>query len=157
MAGLLLPNPEQVCVAWLKGNVPYLQGHVATELPQDVASWREVGFVVVTAVGGGVMGNGIRSTVCSLKYYGSISDSGRVSRGRTLQMAEQVREIIDPTGKAYGTTRAGYRLTALGNSYKDAKVLNAFWTSEPRQLPGDIADMAVYQNEIELHWIVVEA
>lgn len=157
MAGLLLPNPEQVAVAWLKGNVPYLQGNVATELPKDVDSWRAVGFVVVTAIGGGVVGSGVRSTACSLRYVGSLSESGRVARGRTLQLAEQVREVVDPTNKPYGSTRAGYRLTNLGTAYKDAKVLNAFWTSEPRAIPGDIADFAVYQNDIELHWTVVEA
>lgn len=157
MAGSLYPNPERVGVLFLRNNVPYLQGHVATELPKDVESWRDVGFVVVSLVGGGVMGNGIRSSVLSLRYIGSAADTGKPPRERTLQMVEQVREIIDPTNKAYGVTRGGYRITNIGSAYKDAKVLNVFWTSEPRALPGDIADFAVYQNEIELHWTTVEA
>ncbi len=154
MPGSLLPNPEQVCVAWLKANVDYLENKVATEVPTDESGWRDKGFVVVTAVGGGVGKNGVRSTVLSLRYLSALSSSGRVARNRAMQLAEQVREIVEPTGKAYGTTRAGYAIQ-LPSQYRDAKVLNVYWTSEPRQLPGDIGDRAVYQNEIQLDWVVV--
>lgn len=152
----LLPTPERVGVAWLKAAVPFLQGFVATSLPKE-DDWRDVGFVTVAAVGGGRVDQGIRSSVLSLTYYGVARGSGKPPWDRTSQMCEQVREVVDPTGKAYSTTRSKYRLTALGPTYKDAKVLNAFWTSEPQRRPGDTADFAIYQHEIELHWIVVNA
>lgn len=153
----LLPTPEMVGVAWLKANVPFLRGYVATSLPKENDEWADVGFVTVASVGGGRVAEGIRSSVLSLTYYGVKPASGKAPWNRTSQMCEQVREVVDPTGKSYGTTRALYRLTNLGPQYKDAKVLNAFWTSEPQRRPGDAADFAIYQHEIELHWIVVNA
>ena len=155
MGAELLPTPERVGVAWLKANVPYLQENVATSLPEK-DDWASVGFVTVASVGGG-QGDvaGSRVSMLSLTYWGVASSSGKPPWERTAQMAEQVRQVVDPTGIAYGATRKKYLLTSLGTTYRDAKVLNVGWASEPQRRPGDQADFAVYQNDLSLHWVVI--
>jgi len=157
MPGELLPTGEMVAVAWLKANVPYLDGFVATRLPNDVEPWKDKGFVVVNSIGGSAMPNGMRHTVVSCTYYGVKTESGKAPWNRTGQMAEQVREATEPTGKPYASTRAKYRLTNLGASYKDAKVNRAHMLSEPRRRPGDEGDYAVIVHDLELWWVVVNA
>lgn len=160
MTAELLPNNELVVVAWLKANVPYLEGNVATSLPgasdANYESWSSKGFVVVNAFGGNMHAElGIRKPVASLTYYAINRTSGKPLWGVAAQLAEQVRDVVVPTGKKLASTRGEYLLTNLGANYKDAKVLNTFWRSEPRRRPGDNGDFAVYTNDIEMHWVVV--
>jgi hypothetical protein len=155
MSGDLIPNSEMVAVAWLRTNVSYLDGNVATSLPESVDSWSDKGFTVVTAIGGDSLDLGLRRAVLSLMYYAVAQQSGRPPWNRAVQMAEQVREIIYPTGVPLATTRAKYHVTAMPTTYKDAKVQNVFMRSEPRRRPGDSADFAIYQNDIQLDWVVV--
>jgi len=155
MAGELLPTPEMVAVAWLKANVPYLEGLVATALPNDSATWKDKGFVVVNVIGGSTGRNGVRSPALSLMYYGVKTESGKAPWNRTGQMAEQVRDACDPTGKTYATTRAKYRLTNLGAAYRDAKVLRVNMINEPRRRPDDEGDYAVIVHDIEMDYVVV--
>ena len=157
MVAELLPTGEMVAVAWLKTNVAYLDGLVATSLPNDIEGWKDKGFTVVNSVGGGVANNGKRHTVVSLAFYGVKSESGKAPWNRVGQLAEQIREASDPTNKAYATTRAKYRITNLGSAYKDAKVLEAGLLSEPRRRPGDDGDYAVIVADFELKWVVVNA
>jgi len=158
MPATLLPTPERVGVAWLKANVPWLDNNVATSLPKEVGTWSDVGFVTVASIGGGRgAAPGGRLSVLGLTYYGVAATSGKPPWEQTAQLAERVREAVDPTGKAYGTTRGLYRLTNLGAAYNDAKVLNVEWLSEPQRRPGDTADFAMFTNDIALHWVVVNA
>lgn len=155
MAGELLPTGEMVAVAWLKANVPYLEGFVATALPNDVSAWKDKGFVVVNSIGGSAGRNGLRSPALSLKYYGVKTESGKAPWNRTGQMAEQVRDVCDPVGVKYATTRAKYRLTNLGAGYRDAKVLRVGMLNEPMRRPGDDGDYAVITHDIEIEFVVV--
>jgi hypothetical protein len=152
----LLPNNEMVLTAWLKDAVPYLEGNVATSLPKERDSWRDIGFVVVNCIGGGADNyNGVRMPVFSLHYYGFDAEGGRPPWNKSAQLAEQVREAVVPTGVPLSVTRSSYHVTAMPSSYKDAKVLNVLLTNEPRRRPGDTGDFAIYQNEIEMHWVVI--
>ena len=156
MAAELFPNNEMVAVAWLKAGVPRLDGHVATSLPEDRDSWRDIGFVVVNGIGGSPDNyTGVRMPVFSLTYYAVAKEGSRPPWNMASHLAELVRESTIPTGVALGSTRAAYQVMAMPDAYRDAKVLNVMLTSEPRRRPGDTGDFAIYQNEIEMHWVVV--
>ena len=157
MPGELLPTGEMVAVAWLKANVPYLDGLVSTRLPNDVEGWKDKGFSVVNAIGGSIMDNGVRHSVVSILCYGVKTESGKAPWNRVGQLPEQIREATDPTGVKYATTRAKWYLTNLGAAYKNAKVLRSAMLSEPRRRPEDDGDYAVLVFDLELWWVVVNA
>jgi hypothetical protein len=151
MPATLIPNSSLVAVTWLREQVPYLEGNVATELPRpaDDNAWLAKGFVVVRPVGGTPGQNGLRRPVLSLSAYAKAKNSGRPPRNVANQCIEQIRAATIQ----YRTTPQ--LITAMPSAYKDAKVLDVTMRTEPTEMPGDEADYARYQADIEIWWVPV--
>lgn len=143
---MLHPNSELVAVAWLKAAVPYLGNRVATALPADNTTWAASGFVTVQGTGG-VPNNyvGWRRPTISIDAWAAAQDSGKPPWNLASQQAEEIRAAI----LAHAHVA---RPVALPAAYALARVGTVILRTEPRRLPGDVANYAHYQFDIELWW-----
>jgi hypothetical protein len=141
-----LPNSELVTVAWLRDAVPYLEGRAATSLPANDASWLERGFVTATVVGGTPNNEvGWRLPVMSVDVWAGSPNSGRPQWNAASQLAEQIREAIED----HGTVG---RPVVLPPAYRGARVESVEMLTEPRRTPGDVANYAHYQMDVQFRW-----
>jgi hypothetical protein len=142
----LHPTTELVAVAWLKAAVPYLGTRVATELPMDNASWSASGFTVVSSAGGSPhIYLPLARPVLSIDCYGVAAGAARPPWNLAFQCAEEIRRAT----LAHATVP---RAVTLPAAYALARVLAVIPRSEPRRIPGDVANYARVQMDLELWW-----
>lgn len=143
----MLPNSEIVVVAWLKANVPYLGGRVATALPTTENA--EQGFVTVAVVGGTPENYvGWRLPVVSIDCWAMNPDSGRPLWNLAAQAAEQIRGAV----LEHGTVG---RPVELLPAYRPARVESAMLRTEPQRVRGDAANWAHFTMDVEFRWKVL--
>lgn len=142
------PTNELVAVAWLKG-VAALGNGVATELPGDVAQWVDDGFVQVATVGGSPnIYYALAQPMVSVDCWAAKPSSARPPWHSANRLAEQIR-MATLDHDAVG------RLLVLPAAYDNARMLTCWMATEPRRMPGDPADYARYQFDMELRWVAV--
>lgn len=144
---MMLPNSENVTVAWLKDAVPYLEGRVATALP--AGSDTPEGFVTVAVVGGSPENYvGWRLPVLSIDCWATNPDSGRPLWNVAAQLAERIREaVLDHPNVG--------RTVALLPAYRPARVESAILRTEPQRVRGDVANYAHFTMDVEFRWKVL--
>jgi len=143
MAGTLLPNTEQVVTAWLK-SVGFSK--VGATLPEDVSQWATDGFLQVTPVGGTPgLYVPIARPVVQLDFWAANTNSAKAPKQRANQYAEQVRQAC------YQLLNVGVSLV-LPDPYKPARIMTAYFLSEPRPIPDPNASYAHYQCDLQVNW-----
>lgn len=148
-AGLLIPTTELVAVAWLKLMVPYLGNRVATELPQDNASWSASGFTVVSATGGTPHPElEVARPVVTVDTYAVSPSGGRPPWNLANQQAEQIKHQAQLRALTGG--QAAY--VTLPAAYRSARVFGVRALTEPRRVPGDQGNYARYTQDLEVWW-----
>lgn len=147
VTGALHPNSEVVGVAWLKARVPYLGTRVATELPTDNSSWSASGFVTIAVTGGSPnIEVGVRRPVFSIDCWGASTNSGRPPWNLASQMAEQIHDAV--LAHALVPT-----IVSPGGAYGNARVFQVIPRTEPRRIPGDVANYAHFSFDVEMWWV----
>lgn len=141
----------KVALAWLAG-IEGLSADVVGEQLPDVAqdgslSWAETGFITVTAAGGA---SNIYvptiSPVVMLQCFAVQADGIGPAWNLARDLAEAVR------AGCFNADGIGYELE-LPYSDQNARVLSAYFVSEPRPSYGDHGDYAVITVDLRLHWV----
>lgn len=164
MAGtLLLPNSELVARAWL-ATIPGITGAmVGTLLPRISESvlpgWAATGFLTVAVVGGSphayvplaqpaVSVNCWAVAATQALPGGPVTVSNKPPWGKANQLAELVRQAVDPLQRGLSAKQVSMPVPGYGR----AAVRSALMLTEPRRLPSDVAAYARFQFELLLHW-----
>jgi hypothetical protein len=147
MSTLLLPNNEQVVASWLAG-VTGLTTAIGSTLPADTSSWATKGFVQYTLVGGTPDKDiPMRRPVVRIDSWAANTNSNKPPWNRASQALEIIR--VDTL-----LTRAERAIT-MPTTYEPARVLSAYFISEPRRILDDQAGFARIQVDLQMHWTVV--
>lgn len=143
----LLPNAELVARAWLLAAVPNLTGKVATTLPEP--PWADDEFVQIMQVGGSpnIEVPQFRPVV-SVNCFAMKANSLNPPWGQANQLAEQIRMA---TYEIRTRGEAGVALT-LPSGYGVALVQSVYPVSEPRRIPSDPSQFAVYNLDLQFIW-----
>lgn len=146
MTTILRATTVLVAQAWLKGVVGDI---VAARLPRDSSTWAASGFVTVTTVGGS---NGmyvpLRQPVVAVGCWAVAPESGRPPLGKASQLAERIQAACLDHG-------ATPRLLTLPGTYPQARVLSAYTTYDPREVPADEASYARIDMGVTFNWVEV--
>jgi hypothetical protein len=146
MAGPFVPNSELVGVAWVKSLAGIDQGQVAMSLPGDASTWRDLGFVELTLVGGSPARDyALREPVFQVDAWANNGTSSKAPWGMAFTLAEAV------LAGTYGDTAR--RLLVIPGNFRQARVLGAFALSEPRRIEDDTASYARVQFDLQLVWV----
>jgi hypothetical protein len=142
---LLRPNTELVGTAWL-GTIAGLSPQmVATQLPADVASWKTSGFITAVVSGGSPnVHNPMRNPVFAVDCWAVNPGSNKPP----WFQANQLAEIVDAGCRA---TDAQRWLT-MPAGYDQARVLTAYFVTEPRRVYDDGGSYARYAADLQIHW-----
>jgi hypothetical protein len=144
----LLPNDELVARAWLLAAVDGLTGKVATTLPD--LPWTDNEFVQIMQVGGTPdPENPQMRPVISVNCFAMKAGSTRPPWGQANQLAMR---ILMATYSKRRQTSGAVELD-LPDGYGRAIVQSAQVVSQPRRLPSDPSQYAVYNLDIQLWWI----
>lgn len=149
----LRPNSELVTVAWIKGITGIPSSSVGTTLPGDNTTWATSGFVQVGVAGGTPdIDLPVARPVMDVRCWAVNPGSARPPWGKANQLAEIIRAACyhpqdddDPT----------QRTVTLPAGYQQARVLCAYWVTEPRRIPGDEARYACYGGDLAVHWVAI--
>jgi hypothetical protein len=147
----LLAGSELVMIAWLKSAPGVLADVIATQPPLDETQWAANGCIAVSVVGGHPDPDvPVRNPVMQLDFFATNPGSARIPWFKASDLAEQV----------WMATRDRQRIgrivsiTSGGKAYPPAKVLTAFWLTEPRRIYNDRGDWAHYQGDLALSWTI---
>lgn len=122
---------------------------VASSLPGDVGAWASTGFWQVLPVGGTPAAEvRLRRPVLQLSAWAVNPNSQKAPWGKAQAIAELVfNGLLDP---------ATYPLTPEPMAgYIEARILQAYPISEPRQIPGSQAGYAQVQFDFEMRWVKI--
>jgi hypothetical protein len=143
MATILRPTTELVAVAWLKSALG--MSGVATQLPEDNASWAASGFATVTGVGGSASIDVPQyAPVVSVDAWACAPSSNKAPWGKALNLLETVRAA------SYDRSLMGL-IVELPGGFPPAMVQTAYFVSEPLRVP-DEASYAHYSANLAMHW-----
>lgn len=152
MAELMIPDPEQVAVAWAKTLELPMGSAVATTVP-EASGWPVVegattrAFLQVFATGGGRVGDTpLGRTVMSVDSWATKTSSDRPP----LRLASHVLSRI------VGATYSGDFPVELdmGAGVQRARVHSAYVVSQPRRIPDQDTSRAHYSMDLALLWAV---
>lgn len=146
------PTTELVAVTWLKG-LAFLGNGVATDLPEDLATWPTVGtgkaFVTVRSVGGFRAPDlPVVESIVSIDTWAGNASGDKPPWARANQVAEEILDWIAQHGLI------GVRVD-LPSAYSDALVHWARGETEPRRIPGDPGNYAHFTFDLALAWSAV--
>lgn len=145
MPTLLRPNTELVGCAWLGGITGLSPQMVATQLPADTTSWKTTGFVTCVVSGGSPgIHTPMRSPVLALDFWAVNPGSNKPP----WFMANSLAELVDVGCRA--TT--AQRWLTMPTGYEQARVLTAYFVTEPRRNYLDGGGYARYSADLAIHW-----
>ena len=150
---VLRANSELVCMAYLRARILAAYGTaVGTVLqgPDDQGryTWKDVGFVQPSSVGGPINANvPIRTSVVSLDVWAVNPGSKRPPWGQAFAVAEQIIAATYDT-EGYDT----HAVVTLPTGYPNARVTGFRVLTEPARRPSDPSDFARVGFDVELVW-----
>jgi hypothetical protein len=137
-------DPEAVAVAWAKYAT---NADVGPKLPEDNTTWAASGFVVVQPVGGSSnIYYPLHAPVITYQTFACAPDSDMPPWWKASNLCEVMRaQTYDNDG------------VFLELPYRDqnARVLQAYFVTEPRRVFGDLGDYAAYTVSVCLNWTPV--
>lgn len=144
----LIPNAELVARAWLIAAVTGLAaGKVSTNLPDP--PWPDDEFVQIMSVGGTPdPDNPIYRPVISINSFAMKSGSLKPPWGKANQLAERIRLA---TYQIRRQPSGGVELV-MPSGYGRALLLSVWPVSEPRRVPSDPSQYAVYNQDVQFVW-----
>ena len=145
MPTLLRPTSELVACAWLAG-VPGLSSNmVATQLPNDVSSWKATGFVTVRTIGGTPsMYTPLRQPVLAIDTWAVNPTSNKPPWFQANGLMELIRSGCE--------ARNGHRWVTMPAQYGPAQVGSAYFVTEPQRVYTDQGGYAHYNANLTLCW-----
>lgn len=146
---MLIPNDEVVAVAWLQAAVTGLTGKVATALPDP--PWNaDNEFVQVMQVGGTPdIHLPILEPVVSVNCFAMVTGSTKPPWNHANQLAMKIWKATQAI--RYGTSAAV--ALDLPGAYGNALVRAVTAVSQPRRVPSDPSQFAVYNLDLLLSWV----
>jgi hypothetical protein len=158
LTGSLPATNELVAVAWLSQRVAGLDASmVATQLPQDIDSWREKGFVQVQAIPGGsamIDVPQIRRPILQVDAWATNSTSAKSSTkvpwGRANSLIELIRIATEDAAQVgfYGAP------LALPSQFGPVRVQAVYFAyTEPTRVLGDPNGFARYTLDLAIDWV----
>lgn len=143
----ILPTNERVAEAWLASLPGLSQDMVGEQLPQDQSKWSTSGFVQVTTVGGSpALYVPVAKPVVQLDFWAVNPSSAKAPWGKANNLAEVVRKAC------YVLANNEVTLTLAGK-FGPARVMSAYFITEPRRIYGDQADHARYSADLQMVWV----
>lgn len=148
MTTALIPNNELVARAWAIAAVPTLAGKVATLLPDQ--PWTDNEFVQIMQVGGGPDAYNMQGQpVVSFNCYAVKPNSKSPPWGQANNLANQLwratyvhRFAPDPVVEL-----------VMPDGYGRALMQSVIAMSEPKRVPSDPSQYAVYNVDIQMFWV----
>lgn len=146
MTELKRPGARKVAAAWLA--TLGLQAATGEELPADLDSWSEHGFVCVPVVAGGSPGRHVamRNPVLQIDCWACRPGSDVSPWGKASDLAEQV---ID---QSFNDARQQRALHIDG--FERVLLRSAYALTEPREIPNDGAGFARMTFDLSLLYTV---
>ncbi len=143
-----------VAKTWI-ASIPTGAAGVAMSLPEDYSLWGSDGFIVIESVLGntGTPGSRLRVPAISVGVYACNPETvGTGIKPRApWKIASNISEIIVRYTDLYFNPE--YEPAPLAVSgYEPVLIKNAYMLSDPRRIPGDEGNMAVYRFDIALAW-----
>ncbi len=150
MTTLLLPNVELIASAWVIAAVDGVTaGKVATKLPD--APWPDNEFVQIMQVGGTPDPDNPQSQpVVSFNCYANKANSKNPPWGQANQLAMRIWRA---TYVKRWQPHPAVELTTLPTGYGRAIVQTVTALSEPKRIPSDPSQYAVYSLDVQFYWI----
>lgn len=148
----LIPNAELVAQAWLVAAVSGLTAsQVATTLPDP--PWPGNEFVQVTQVGGTPdIYTPVMESVVSVNCFAIKSSSLKPPWGQAAQLAMRIWEATFPVRYA---PHAAVVATMPKSGYSQAHIRTVVAVSQPKRIPSDPSQYAVYNLDLQFSWSVV--
>lgn len=141
-----LPTDEGVAVAWLR-SLPGMVAGAATNLPRNVATWADHGFVVVGVVGGPARDTALMSPVLSLDCWAVTPDTDTPPWGESSGIATFIRDSV------FQEDNFPVIVQQTPGTFRPALVQSASLVSPyPRRVPDPDLSRAHYVLELSLHW-----
>jgi hypothetical protein len=148
MTGPFLPNSELVAKAWLLAAVTGLTGKVATQLPDQ--PWTDNEFVQIMQVGGDVdIDLPRRMPVVSMNCFAVKPNSVKPPFGQANQLCNRIW-LATQQHQYNPSTSVGVNLPT---NYMDAIVQSVWAVSEPKRVPSDPSQYAVYNIDVAFVWV----
>lgn len=145
------PNSDLVIAAWVRAACGLPTNGVATTLPDQ--PWPGDQFVQIMQVGGTPNPESpLRRPVATLNCYAVKPNSLKPPWGRANALAEQIWEATFVT--RYHDDPACTLTMPTG--YGAARVLDVIALTEPRRLPADPSQYALYGLDIQVDWAPVD-
>jgi hypothetical protein len=145
----LIPNDELVAIAWLDAAVSGItSAKVATTLP-DYTSWTDNEFYQIMQVGGSPnIDLPVNQPVISINCFAVAPGSTKPPWGHAHQNAMKVLAATYNRRPA-----AAANLLTMPAGYGAALVQSVYPISQPRRLPSDPSQFAVYNFDFAMVWV----
>lgn len=148
-AGPYLPTNGKVAVAFLGSRfLPSITpGMVATSLPRELSTWADLGFVQATIVAASPdVDVPVRRPLVQLDAWAVSPDSVKPNVAKANRLAELVFRGLEDDVQLFGKT------LDLGPHYLPVRVLAAYPSSEPAEVPDDPSGYGRVTFDFVLEW-----
>ena len=144
----LIPNDELVAAAWLAAAVDGLTAaKVATTLPDT--PWTDNEFVQIMQVGGTPdIHLPLPEPVISVNCFANVPGSAKPPWGHANQLAMKIWKAC--YAKLYNPDTSV--VVAMPSGYGSAIVRTVAPVSQPRRIPSDPSQFAVYNIDLQFSW-----
>lgn len=148
MTTLLIPTNELVAKAWVQAAVSGLTDKVATLLPDF--PWPDNEFVQISSVGGSPRTDLLQAgATVSFQCYANRANSRKPPWGQANQLALRIwRAALVRRWQPHPAVEL-----AMPSGYGRAIVQSTVPMTEPRRIPSDPSQYAVYGIDIQVYWI----
>jgi len=151
MAVRLLPTSELVAISYIQTMPGVMADAVATQPPPAEAEWAANGCITVQVTGGHPdIGLPVRNPLVQVDMFATDPGSDKIPWWKASALAEQIWMATQDKQQAGRIVP----VFAGGREYPPAKVLTAFWMTEPRRIYGDRGDWAHYQGDLAMSWTI---
>lgn len=146
---VLLADGELVACGWIRSIPGFTADVVATTLPADESQWIDNGAIQVTVISGTLNPDvAFHTTLVQADCYANNEGSNKPPWGKSLSLATQI--YLGCLGRR--TVPRAVTVSKGGLTYPPATVRTAYAPMEPRRLPGDPGDYAIYSIDLALTW-----
>lgn len=144
------PNNDVAAISWLKTLPGVPSNGVASSLPRDNSTWEASGFVTIQVISGQPdIYNPINRPVVQILCWANKANSEKPPWGRANNLAEEIKAACYGHPELYGYVQTPVH-------FGDVRVLSCYLLSEPRRVLADEARFAVYEFELQMHWVAVD-